>query len=72
MEEEQAVDVVLDRVADRGTERKKEHLRDREKGGTEDDIADRPAVIERAEDKHELRDRVNDCADEGPEYVDDP
>lgn len=72
MEEEQAVDVMLDRVADRGTEREQKHLRDREEGGAEDDVANRPTVIERAEDKHELRDRVDDCADERPEYVDDP
>jgi hypothetical protein len=47
-------------------------LCNREECGAEDDVANRPAVIERAEDEHELRDSVDDGADERPEDVDDP
>ena len=71
-EEEEAVDVVLDGVADSNREREEDDLRDGEERGAEHDVADRPAVLERAEDEHELRDDVDDDADERPEDVDDP
>ncbi len=71
-EEEQAVDVVLDRVAYRDREREEDDLRDREERRAEHDVPDRPAVLERAEHKHELRDDVHDRAHQRPQDVDDP
>ena len=71
-EEEEAVDVVLDGVADSNREREEDDLRDGEERGAEHDVADRPAVLKRAEDKDELRDDVDDGTDEWPEDVDDP
>ena len=71
-EEEEAVDVVFDGVADGDAERKEEDLCDGEKGGAKDDVADRPAVVEGAEDEDELGYDVDHGADERPEDVDDP
>jgi hypothetical protein len=47
-------------------------LCDREKGRPEDDIANGPSIFQRTEDQDQLRDDVNDRADQRPEYVDDP
>lgn len=44
-EEEKAIDVVLDGVADRHAEGEHDDLGDSEEGGTEDDVANRPAVL---------------------------
>ena len=71
-EEEQAVDVVLDGVANRHREGEEDDLRNREEGGSEYNVADRPAVLECTEDKYELRDDIDDSADQGPEDVYDP
>lgn len=70
--EEQAVDIVLDGVTDSNTEREEENLGNSEECRAEDNVADGPAVIEGAENENKLGDNVNDCADEGPENVDDP
>lgn len=63
---------MLDRVADGHTEGKHNDLRDGKEGGSEDDVSNGPAVLEGAEDKDQLRDDVDDGANERPEYVDDP
>ena len=71
-EEEQAVDVVLDGVADGDRESEEDDLRDGEEGRPEHDISNGPAVFERAEDEDELRHDVDHRAHEWPEDVDDP
>ena len=63
---------MLDGVADGDREREEDDLRDGEERSAEHDVANRPAVLERAEDEDELRDDVDDGADERPEDVDDP
>ena len=63
---------MLDGVADGDREREEDDLRDGEERGAEHDVANRPAVLERAEDEDELRDDVDDGADQRPEDVDDP
>ena len=45
---------------------------DGEECGAEDDITNRPPVVESAEDEYKLGDYINDGADQGPEDVDDP
>jgi hypothetical protein len=72
VEEEEAVDVVLDRVADLRAEREEHDLRDREERRAEEDVAERPAVRERAEHEHELAARVHRRAHDRPQQVDDP
>lgn len=62
---------MLDGVADRDAEGEEEHLAAGEEDGAEDDVADRPAVLERAEDEHELADDVHGHADDGPQEVND-
>ena len=49
-----------------------ENLCDCEKGRPEDDIADGPSIFQRTEDQDQLRDDVDDCANQRPENVDDP
>jgi hypothetical protein len=71
-EEKQPIDIMLDRVADSDAEREQEDLCDGEEGGAENDVTDRPAVVEGAEDEDELGNDVDDGADEGPEDVDNP
>ena len=63
---------MLDGIAYCDTEGKQDNLRNGEERGAEHDVADRPAVLKRAEDKDELRDDVYDGTDEWPEDVDDP
>ena len=63
---------MLDRVANGDRERKEDDLRDGEERSAKHNVADRPAVLERAEDEDELRDDVDDGADQRPEDVDDP
>lgn len=70
-EEEEAIDVVLDGVADSYAEGEEDDLSNSKEGGAEDDVANRPAVIERAQDEDELQHNVNDDADSGPDEVDD-
>jgi hypothetical protein len=65
-EEEEAVDVVLDGVADRDAKGKQKDLRRCKEQNTEDDAADGPAVVKRAEDEHELRDNVDGDTEEWP------
>ena len=71
-EEEQAVDVMLDRVTYRNAEREQEDLPDGVEGDAKDDVTDGPAVLECLEDEHELRDGVDDDADHRPNQVYDP
>ena len=71
-EEKEAVDVMLDGVADRDAEGEQDHLSNSEKGGSEYDISDRPTVFERPKDEDELGDNVNHSADQRPQDVDDP
>jgi hypothetical protein len=72
VEEEEAVDVVLDRVADLRAEREEHDLRDREERGAEQDVAERPAVRERAEHEHELAARVHRRAHDRPQQINNP
>jgi hypothetical protein len=72
MKEEQAIDVVLDGVADRGRKCEQEHLCDCEERCTEHDIANRPTIIKRAENEHQLRNGVDDSTHKRPEDVNDP
>lgn len=71
-EEEEAVDVVLDSIADCHAEREEDNLCDSEEGGTEEDITNRPPVIECADHKDELGDDVYDDANGRPDKVNDP
>ena len=59
-------------VADRDAERVKNDLSDDEEGGTKDDVADGPAVVERANDEDELEDDVDDHAGGVEDELDDP
>ena len=63
---------MLDGVTYRHAEREEENLRNGEEGSAEDDITDRPSVLERAEDENELRHNIYGSANERPENVDDP
>ena len=53
-EEKEAIDVVLDGVADRDAEGEQDHLGDSEKCGSEHDISDGPTVFKRSEDENKL------------------
>lgn len=70
-EEEQPVDIMLDRITYRHAKRKQQHHAARIKHRAKDDIANWPPVFERAEDEDELQDDVDGDADEWPEEVDD-
>ena len=63
---------MLDRVANGDRERKEDDLRDGEERGAKHNVADRPAILERAEDEDELGDDINDGINKRPEDVDDP
>ena len=71
-EEEQAVDVVFDGVADGNAEGEQQNLREHPEARAEDDVADRPAVLEGTEDEDQLRHDIDDGADERPQDVDNP
>jgi hypothetical protein len=71
-EEEEAVDVVLYSVADGSGECKQKNLGNGEKCSAKNNVTNGPAIIEGAEDENELRDDVDDDADNGPEDVDHP
>ncbi len=58
-------------VADRHAEGEQDNLCDDEECGTEEDIADGPAVFQCSEDEDELRNDVNGSADYWPKDVDD-
>lgn len=55
-----------------GEEEQAPYLSDGEERCTKDDVTNRPSVLECPEDKDQLGDDVDDCADEGPEDVDNP
>ena len=63
---------MLDGVAYRHAEREEDDLRDGEEADAEEDVPDRPSVVERADDDDELRDDVAPDADDWPEEIDDP
>lgn len=72
LREEEPINIVLDCVAYGRAECEEDDHTNDPKGGAKDDIADGPAVLQRAEDENELRDNVDGHADERPEEVDDP
>lgn len=53
-EEKEAVDVMLDGVADRDAESEQDHLSNSEEGGPEYNVSDGPTVFKRSEHKNEL------------------
>ena len=57
------------RIADVYTESKEEHLPNGEERGAKDDVANRPSVVERAENENELKDDVYDGTNERPKNV---
>ena len=65
-EKEEAVDIVLDRVAYIDGKREQNDLCNREECGAEDDVANRPSVFQRTEDENELRDDIDDGTNQGP------
>jgi len=71
-EEKEAIDVVLDGVADRDAESEQDHLGNSEKRGPKKDVSDRPTVFKRSEHEDKLRYDVDHSADQGPQDIDDP
>lgn len=71
-EEEQSVDIVLDRITNVDREPEQHHLRDREKRSSEHNVSDWPSVVEGADDEDELRHHVNGRAQARPNKVYDP
>lgn len=63
---------MLNGVANRHTEAEHQNLCDDEERGTKDDIADGPAIFKSAEHEDELRNDVDDSANERPDDIDDP
>ena len=63
---------MLDGVANGDAKGEEEDLSDGEEGDAKEDVAQRPAVVKRAEDEDELGDSIDDDACEGPEDVGDP
>jgi len=59
-------------IANRHAEGEKEDLSDGEESSAENNVTDRPSVIEGTEHEDELRDDVDDNADDRPEEVDYP
>ena len=71
-EEEEPIDVMLDGVADCDRKGEEDDLRNGEERSTEDNVANRPAVLEGSEDEDELRYNVDNAADKWPKDVDYP
>lgn len=63
---------MLNGIAYRRAEGKQEDLCNREESRPKDDITDRPSIFQRTEHQYQLRDDVDDCANQGPDDVDDP
>jgi len=53
-EEKEAIDIVLDGVADRDAESEQDHLGNSEECGSEYDISDRPTIFKRSEHEDKL------------------
>lgn len=70
--EERPVEVVRHGVADRVAKRKQQDLADDPERGPKDDVADGPAVVQRAEDEQQLRDDVDHDAREVEDELEDP
>lgn len=71
-EEENAVNVMFDSVADVDGKCEQEDLGDGEENGAKDDITEWPSVIQGAEYKNELRHHIDDSANKWPQDIDDP
>ena len=71
-EEEETVDVVLNSIAYCHAEGEEDNLGDSEEGGAEEDITNRPPVVECSGYKDELGDDVYDDTNGWPDKVDDP
>jgi hypothetical protein len=69
--EERPIDVVRDSTADGVAEREKEDLGNDPESRSEDDVADRPAVVEGANNEDELGDYVDDDAGEVEDEFED-
>jgi len=63
---------MLNSIANRHAEGEQEDLGDGEESSAENNVTERPSVIESTEHEDELRHDVDDNADEGPEKVDYP
>ena len=63
---------MLDGVAYRRAKGEQEDLCDRKEGSPKDDVANGPSVFQRTEDEDQLRDDVDDCANQRPENVYNP
>ena len=61
---------MFNRITNRHTKRKQQHLTSSKKRCAKDDIAYWPSVFKRAEDEDELRDNVDGDTDERPDDVD--
>lgn len=71
MEEEHAINIMLDRVADVCAEHDENRDADAPECGAEREVAERPAVVERLEHEQQLRDEVDERADDREEDVED-
>lgn len=65
-EDENAVDVVLDGVTNLNAEGEQNDLGDSKEGGAEQDVPNRPSVVQRPNDENQLCDDVDDHADHWP------
>ena len=63
---------MLNCIANRHAKREQYHLRNDEECRSKDNVANRPSVVERAEDENKLRDNVDDRTNERPEEIDNP
>lgn len=70
--EEGAINVVGDGITNGDREAILDDLADDEEGGTKQDVADGPAVVQGAKDEDELKDDVDDDAGEVEDEFDDP
>lgn len=70
-EKEETIDVVVHGVADRHAEGEQHDLGDNEECSAKENVANGPSVFKRSEDEDELRNDVNDRADEWPQDVND-
>lgn len=57
---------MFDGIAYRYAESEQEDLGNGEEGGAKNDVTDGPPVVEGSEDEDELRNNIDDGADEGP------
>jgi hypothetical protein len=60
--EKETVQIVFDGIADGDVEAVNDGLADGEKCGSKDNVANRPSVVQSADDEDELKDDINDDA----------